>query len=166
MAAALALPAQENPLSTEAQQSWTRTKNNLIAAAEKMSEEHYSFKPAPESQSFGVLVSHTADSAMGQCSRYNGEAKKLGAGAMTAKADLVNALKSAMAECDKSYSSLTDAKATEMIAGGRGSASRIGTLYRNTIHMEHEYAQMAVHLRLKGLVPPSSDRGGGRGRGL
>ena len=27
---------QENPMSTEAQQSWTRTKNNLLAAAEKM----------------------------------------------------------------------------------------------------------------------------------
>src|SRR3982751_2981697 len=33
--------AQDNPLSTEARQSWTRTKNNLLAAAEKMSEENY-----------------------------------------------------------------------------------------------------------------------------
>ena len=55
------LPAEDNPLSSEAQQAWTRTKNYILAAAEKMPEENYSFKPAPESQSFGDLVAHTAN---------------------------------------------------------------------------------------------------------
>jgi hypothetical protein len=160
--AAFALQGQDNPLSTEAQQSWARTKNNIIAAAEKMPEENYSFKPAPESQSFRDLVAHTADSAMGACSGFNGERKQAGAASMTAKADLVGAIKAAMAECDKAYGSLTDAKATEMIPGRGGQRSRLGTLYGNTIHIEHEYAQMAVHFRLKGLVPPSSE---GRGMG-
>ena len=58
----------QDTLSTEAKQRWTQTKNNLIAAAEKMDEANYDFKPAAESQSFKVLVSHTADSAMGTCS--------------------------------------------------------------------------------------------------
>jgi hypothetical protein len=155
--------AQSDPLSTEARQSWARTKNNIIAAAEKMPEENYTFKPAPESQSFRDLIAHSADSAMGACSGYNGERKQAGAASMNAKAELVGAIKTAMAECDKAYESLTDAKATEMIQGRGGSRSRIGTLYGNTIHMEHEYAQMAVHFRLKGLVPPSSEgRGGGK----
>lgn len=150
--------AQENPLSSEAVQAWNRTKANLVAAAEKMPEEHYAFKPAAESQSFRDLVAHAADSAMGACTGYAGERKQAGAATMVAKAELVAALKSAVAECDKAYGSLTDAKATEMITGGRGgSRSRLGTLYGNTIHLEHEYAQMAVHLRLKGLVPPSSE---------
>jgi hypothetical protein len=158
IAGAGVLLAQENSLSSEAQQSWTRTKNNLIGAAEKMSEENYSFKPAPESQSFKDLVAHTADSAMGVCSGYNGEPRKLGAASKTSKADVVAALKEGLAECDKAYSSLTDAKATEMIDSRGGKRSRLGVLYGNTIHLEHEYAQMAVHLRLKGVVPPSSER--------
>ena len=158
LAAAFALNGQDNPLSTEAQQSWNRTKNNLLAAAEKMPEENYSFKPAPESQSFRDLVAHTADSAMGVCSGYNGERKQGGAASKTSKAEVVESLKTAMAECDKAYGSLTDAKATEMIAGRGGNRSRLGTLYGNTIHLEHEYAQMAVHFRLKSLVPPSSER--------
>jgi hypothetical protein len=163
LVAAFVLQAQSDPLSTEARQAWTRTKNNTVAAAEKMPEENYSFKPAPESQSFGDLVAHTANSAMGACSAYNGERKQGGAQATASKADLVAALKAAMAECDTAYGSLTDAKATEMIQAGRGgSRSRVGTLYGNTIHIEHEYAQMAVHMRLKGLVPPSSE---GRGMG-
>lgn len=158
VAGAAAIAAQENPLATEAQQSWTRTKNNLIGAAEKMSEENYGFKPAPESQSFKDLVAHTADSAAGVCSGFNGEPRKIGAASKTSKDELVAALKEGLAECDKAYSSFTDAKATEMIEARGGKRSRIGVLYGNTIHLEHEYAQMAVHLRLKGVVPPSSER--------
>ena len=151
------LIAQENPLSTELQQSWTRTKNNLLAAAEKMPEENYGFKPAPESQSFKDLVAHTADSGAGVCSGFNGERRQIGAASKTSKTDLVAALKEGLAECDKAYSSLTDAKATEMIEARGGKRTRLGVLYGNTIHLEHEYAQMAVHLRLKGIVPPSSE---------
>ena len=150
------LGAQENALSTEVQQSWMRTRNNLLAAAEKMPEDGYGFKPAPESQSFKDLVAHTADSAGGVCSGFNGERRQIGAGSKSAKADLVSALKEGLAECDKAYSSLTDAKATEMIEGRGGKRTRLGVLYGNTIHLEHEYAQMAVHLRIKGIVPPST----------
>jgi len=165
LAAAFALHAQDNPLSSEAQQAWERTKNNLIGAAETMPEADYDFKPAEPSQSFRVLVAHTADSAMRACSGLNGEMKQAGAADMTSKADLVAALKSAMGECDKAYGSLTDATAVQMVEGRRGSRSRLGLLYANTIHMEHEYAQMAVHLRLKGQVPPSSAGRGGMRRG-
>jgi hypothetical protein len=166
--AAIVLNAQAtppaNPLTTEAQQSWNRTIGNVIAAAEKMTEENYAFKPTAESMSFRDLVAHTADSAMGACSGFNGERKTAGAAQMQAKADLVGALKAAQAECEKSYTP-NDAKGLEMVTGGRGGArSRLSTLWGNTVHIEHEYAQMAVHLRLKGLVPPSSEGRGGMGR--
>ena len=154
------LLAQENPLSTEARQAWNRTKNLVVAAANTMPEEHYSYKPAPESQSFGDLVAHTANSAMGACSGYMGERKRAGVNGSSSKADLVAALEAAGAEnppCDSAYRSLTDAKVSEMVEGRRRSRSRLGTLYGNTIHIEHEYAQMAVHMRANGLVPPSSE---------
>lgn len=157
-AAALPLVAQDNPLSSEAQQSWNRTRGNLMGAAERMPAESYSFKPTPESQSFGELVAHTASSAMRSCSRVGGEAKQSTADATGSKESLVAALAAGLDECDTVYGALTDATATDMIEGRRGSRSRLGSLYGNTIHLEHEYAQMAVHLRLNGLVPPSSDR--------
>jgi hypothetical protein len=156
--------ASGNPLSTEAQQAWTRTIGNVVAAAEKMPEDGYAHKPSPESQSFRDLVAHTADSAMGACTAVSGERKTAGAAQMQKKAELVAAMKAAQAECEKAYT-LTDAKAVEMVTGGRGGPrSRISTLWGNTVHIEHEYAQMAVHLRMKGIVPPSSDRGGRGGR--
>ncbi len=154
--AALPLLAQDNPLSTEVQQAWGRTINNAVAAAEAMPEDKYDYKPSEESMSFRDLVAHTADSATGACSAYNGEMRRAGARDMTAKAELVAAMKGAKAECEMAYGSLTDAKATEMIQGRRGQRSRLGALYGNAIHIEHEYAQMAVHLRLNGVVPPST----------
>jgi uncharacterized damage-inducible protein DinB len=160
-----ALYSQTDPLSAEAKQAWTRTMNNVIAAAEKMPEDGYAYKPTPESMSFRDIVAHVADSAMGACSSLNGERKNAGAAQMQSKADLAGALKAAQAECDKAYT-LTDAKAVEMVTGGRGGPrSRLSTLWGNTVHIEHEYAQMAVHLRLKGIVPPSSEGRGGAGRG-
>ena len=150
----------ENPLSTEAQQAWTRTMGNAVAIAEKMPEENYAFKPSAESMSFRDLVAHTADSAMGACTSLSGERKTAGAAKMMSKAELVGALKAAQVECAAAYTP-NDAKGVEMITGGRGGPrSRLSTLWGNTVHIEHEYAQMAVHLRLKGLVPPSSE---GRG---
>lgn len=161
----LVLSAQDNPLSNEARQAWTRTRGNLVAAAEKMSDDGFAFKPTPESMSFQELVAHTADSAMAACSAVNGERKQAGAASKSGKADLVAALQAAMAECDTAYGSINDAKASEIIEGRRGRSSRLGALYQNTIHMEHEYAQMAVHLRLKGVVPPSTANRGPMGGG-
>jgi len=162
LTAGIALAQGSNPLTTEAQQAWNRTMNNVVAAAEKMPEDDYNFKPTPESMSFRDLVAHTADSAMGACSGYNGERKTAGAAQMKTKAELVGALKAAQAECDKAYAP-NDAKGTEMMTGGGGGPrSRLSTLWGNTVHIEHEYAQMAVHLRLKNQVPPSSAGRGGR----
>jgi hypothetical protein len=155
-AAAIPLHAQ-NPLSDEARQAWNRTRGNLLKAAEKMPEDKFSYKPAPESQSFGDLVAHAANSAMGACSAVGGERKQAGADAAGSKASLVKALEAGLAECDKVYGALTDANAKDMIASRRGERSRLGTLYGNTIHLEHEYAQIAVHMRANGIVPPSSE---------
>jgi len=158
--ACAALYAQTDPLSTEAKQAWTRTITNAAAAAEKMPEESYAYKPTPESMSFHDIVAHTADSAMGSCSALNGERKSAGAAKMQTKAELVGAMKAAQAECEKAYT-LTDAKGLEVFTGGRGGPrSRLSALWGNTVHIEHEYAQMAVLLRMKGVVPPSSERSG------
>ena len=148
----------QNPLIGEAKQAWNGIKNNLIKMADKMPDDAYSFKASPDIRTFGELVGHVADSEMRTCSTLNGEMKNLGAGKMTAKADLVAAIKEASAACDKAFEGITDANAFEMVKAGRGQSSRIGALVRNTTHANEEYGYMAVYLRLKGVVPPSSEK--------
>ena len=76
---------------------------------------------------------------------------------MTKKAELVAAMKESIAACDAAFANLTDATAVEMIKGPRGERSRLGMLVGNTTHSNEEYGYMAVYLRLKKVVPPSSE---------
>ena len=157
-AATCALQAQTgNPLITEAKQAYTNIKNNLLKMAEKMPEEHYGFKLTPEVRTFGQLVAHVADAQTRTCPAVKGEQKPANAASKTSKADLVAALKESFAECDNAFDSLTDATATEMIKGPRGQRSKLGALVGITTHDNEEYGYMAVYLRLKGIVPPSSE---------
>ena len=132
-------------------------KNNLLKMAEKMPEEHYAFKATADVRTFGALIGHVADSQARTCSTVNGEAKNLNAAAMTSKADLVAALKESFSLCDKAFDALSDAKATEMLAMGQRQSTRIGALLRTVSHSNLEYGYMAVYMRLKGIVPPSSE---------
>ena len=157
-AGSAALSAQTaNPMSTEVRQAYTGIKNNLMKMAEKMPEENYAFKPTPEIRSFGQLVGHVADSQVRTCSAVKGEMKTGTAGTKTAKADIVAALKESFAECDAAYDSLTDATAADMIKTARGQRTKLGALVGNTTHSNEEYGYMSVYLRLKGVVPPSSE---------
>ena len=160
LAAALAggaAQAQSNPLIGESKQAYNGIKNNLQKMAKKMPEENYSFKPTPDIRTFGQLVAHVADAQMRACSAVKGEQKQANAASKTSKADLVAALKESSAECDAAFESVTDANATEVIAAGRGKRSRLGALIGTVVHDNEEYGYMAVYLRLKGVVPPSSE---------
>jgi hypothetical protein len=152
--------APANPLSAEVKQASDRVANNLLRMAEKMPEEHYGFQPVPEIRTFAGTLGHTIDSRMRTCAGITGSGTQLGAANMKAKADLVAAMKSSIAECDKAFASLTDAGVVQLVTGARGGArSRLASLYGMVAHDNEEYGYLAVHLRLKGIVPPSSEGG-------
>jgi hypothetical protein len=148
-----------NPLSTELKASYTRVKNNFIKAAEKMPEENYGFKPMPEMQSFQERVVHIAASSMGPCSTLKGEPKTIDQKSLKSKADVVAALKDAFSTCDAVIDNLTDADAVTMVsAGGRGGQrSKLGMAYGLVGHTNELYGYICVYMRLKGIVPPSSE---------
>ncbi len=152
-----ALQAQTG-IAAEAKQAYQAVKNNITKSAEKMPEENYSFKPTPDIRSFAEVLDHVADSQMRTCSAVAGDQKTPNAAGKTSKADVTAALQESFAECDKAYDSLTDANASEMIKAGRGQRSRLGALTGNTTHDNEQYGIMTVYMRLKGMVPPSSDR--------
>lgn len=157
-AQATSAPQNTNPMIAELKQMYTNVKNNHIKMAEKMPEEHYGFKATEEIRTFGQLVAHVADSQARTCSAVNGEQKAVDAASKTTKADLVAAIKESYSMCDKAFDSLTDAKAAEMVSMGQRQRSRLGMLAGMVSHSNEEYGYMAVYLRLKSIVPPSSER--------
>lgn len=148
---------QSNPLITEQKASYTAIKTNFMKAAEKMPEESYAFKPAPEVESFGQRVAHIANQIRTCSAVTGGEPKQSSAAGKTAKADLVAALKESFDACDAAWASITDANATEMFQSPRGQRSKLGALIQNTIHDNEVYGAMGVYMRLKSVVPPSSE---------
>ena len=159
LAGATGLQAQTtNPLIGEMKRAYTQYKGFWTKVAASMPEESYGFKPVPEIRSFGEMVAHVADHQTGFCSSVTGPRKTGDAGTRKTKADLVAALATSYAECDKAWDSITDANATEMI----GQRSKLGTLITDVAHSEEEYGYISVYLRLSHIVPPSSDRGAGR----
>jgi hypothetical protein len=111
-------------------------------------------------RTFAGTLGHTIDVRMRTCAGVTGSGTQLGASNMKAKADLVAAMKSSIAECEKAFASLTDAAVVQMTTGGRGGArSRLASLYGMVGHDNEEYGYLAVQLRLKGIVPPSSEGG-------
>ncbi len=158
LAGSCALHAQNaSPMSAELKQMYTGVKNNLTKMAEKMPEENYSFKPVPEIRTFGQIIAHIADAQAGTCASVNGDQKSVGAASKTSKADLVAALKESFAICDAAYDSLTDETAGKMIKTRRGERSKMGALAGNVSHSNEEYGYLSVYMRLKSVVPPSSE---------
>jgi uncharacterized damage-inducible protein DinB len=156
--ASMVCAQNDSPLSGPLKQSYNGIKNNFVKAAEKMSEENYGFKPTPELQSFGQRVAHIADANARTCGAIKGEQKNLGAAAKTSKADLVAAIKESFDYCDSVFNALTDADASAMVNMGRGGPrSKLVTLYGLVVHDNEVYGTMTVYMRLKGVVPPSSE---------
>jgi uncharacterized damage-inducible protein DinB len=158
MAAQVFGQAATNPMSADVKASWNQIKANIAKSAEKMPEDQYAFKPAPEVRSFGQLIAHVADANYMICGAAKGEQKSMGVEkSKTSKADLIAALADSAAYCDGLYDSLTDASAAEMVKMFGRERTRMGALQMNVAHDFEHYGNLVTYLRMKSLVPPSSE---------
>jgi len=156
-----AVASQDNPLSAHNKFVYGGVKNILLRSAEKMPEENYKFKPTDAVRSYGQVVGHVADSQYLFCSIVLGEknpAPKIEQ-TKTSKADLIAALKGAFAYCDKAYDGMTDASAAQMVKFFGGDTPKLGVLTVNTIHSTEHYGNLVTYLRMKNIVPPTSEPG-------
>ncbi len=139
---------------------YTVAKGNLVKAAEQMPEENYAFKATPEVRSFGQLVGHVANANYMICSMALGEKNPNATDfeKTTAKAGLVQAIKDSFTYCDKAYA-MTDAAGVEEATLFGMKTNKMGILSFNSGHDMEHYGNIVTYMRLKGMVPPSSQRG-------
>lgn len=157
LAGSVSAAAQTSTIISEMKQFYTIRKGDLLKAADRMPAESYDFKPTPDVRTFAQLLAHIIDAQMGFCSSVNGQPKRINAASKTSKADLMAALKTSFEECDSAFDSMTEAKGNQMLKAGNSERSKLGTLLYATLHDNEEYGYMAMYLRLKGLIPPSTD---------
>jgi uncharacterized damage-inducible protein DinB len=150
---------QYNPLSTEAKSDYKIVRNFVVRAAEKMPEAAYGFRPTPEVRSFGQLIGHIADDQYRYCSAVTGEAKASEfERTEPPKTEMVAALKSAFAYCDSAYEGLIDATAAEKVKFLGRDVPKLIVFTLHAGHVWEHYGNIVVYMRLKGLVPPSSEK--------
>jgi len=152
--------ASQGPFSTYNKFFYARMKTILVSSAEKMPEENYNFKPTEAVRSYGQIVGHVADAQYMFCSVALGE-KNPGLKieqTKTTKADLVTALKDAVAYCDKAYDSMTDASGSQMVKLFDLDMPKLGVLNVNNMHNMEHYGNLVTYMRLKNIVPPTSEQ--------
>jgi len=152
--------AQDNPLSAFNKRAYGQVKIWLLASAEKMPEANYSYQPTDAVRRFGQLIGHAADAQYLFCSAALGE-KSPGLNiekTKTSKADLVAALKDAFTYCDKAYDTLTDATAAQTVKFFGQDMPKLSVLNVNIAHSAEHYGNIVTYLRLKNIVPPSSEQ--------
>jgi uncharacterized damage-inducible protein DinB len=152
----------DNPFSAINKRGYERTKGILLRSAEKMPEENYGFKPVDTVRSYGQIIGHLADAQYLFCSIASGEKNPEPKIEKTksAKADLIAALKEGFAYCDKVYDSMTDVEATQMVKFFGNDAPKYAVLSINIGHNMEHYGNLVTYMRIKGIVPPTSEQQG------
>jgi uncharacterized damage-inducible protein DinB len=132
----------------------------VLRTAEKVPENLYEFKPTADVRSLGAVLGHIADGNNLLCGMANGDktAPSSVNEKKTTRADLVAALKASFAACDKVFASTADANAATPVDFFGQKQTRLGMLAFNNSHMWEHYGNLVTYMRLKNIVPPSSER--------
>jgi uncharacterized damage-inducible protein DinB len=149
-----------NPLTRNAKIQFGALTGFVVRSAEKVPEDLYSFRATPEVRSMAELFGHVADAFFSMCSTAAGS-KPPRSGiekSVTAKAELIAALKEGVTYCNSVYDGMTDQKgSTETVPFYFGPTPRLSVLYFVVTHTYEHYGNLVTYMRLKNIVPPSSE---------
>ena len=151
--------AQANPYADAVKAQLAQIKAPIIRTAEKVGEDLYAFKPTPEVRSLGQLIGHIADGNYGICGMASGM-KPTASGiekSTTSKAALQKALADSFAFCEQALASMDEKKSAEMVKAFGSMQPRLMVLAFNNSHLNEHYGNLVTYMRLKGIVPPSSE---------
>ena len=128
-----------------------------------MPEADYGLKPGatPEVRSFGQLFGHVAAAQYGVCAVVKGVPNPMANRKLedfSAKADFVKILTGSFAFCDEAFATTTDENAMQFVKQGPNEIPRAAALFGLLAHNSEMYGIGTVYLRLKGIVPPSTER--------
>lgn len=147
-----------NPLSAFNKRAYPQVSSLVLRSAEKIPADLYGFQPTKAVRTFGQLIGHVAESQYMFCSAAVGE-KNPGPkveGVKTSKAELVAALKDAIAYCGKVYDAMDDATGAQA-SNLFGGIPKTSALSANMMHTMEHYGNLVTYLRLKEIVPPSAE---------
>ena len=153
----------QNPVSNGIRGLAQRQTKNIVDAAEEMPADKYGYKPTPAQMSYGDVVAHLIKEGNNYlCSAASGmkqpDADKFAG--TDPKDKLVAGLKASFKFCETALAQIQDAQLGDSIDffGGRKVTKALAGLITVADWADH-YSQMAIYLRLNGLLPPTAKKG-------
>src|SRR5918999_34159 len=161
LAATVAALDSATPVSDAVRSAANRAAANFIAAAEEMPADKYGFEPTPAQMSFGDVIGHMSAGNDALCSSIGGVAppKRSAVAAGTPKERLVARLRETFQFCESALAKVNDSRLEEKVPYfGDREVSRAQVLVAAAEEWAGHYSQLAVYLRLNGLLPPTAKR--------
>jgi hypothetical protein len=148
-----------SPVSDALRSTAQRDGRNLVAAAEEMPAGKYGFKPTPAQMSFGEVIAHLNEGNDFLCSKVSGveppKRAELAKGAPKEK--LVGRLKETFAFCESALAKVDDSKLSGKVPFfGDREITRAQAMFATATDWADHYSQLAIYLRLNGLLPPTA----------
>lgn len=143
-------------------------KNNVTRSGDKMPEEFYGVRPGTQEEvrTFGQQVAHIARYNYIWCSEARGE-KNPQEGVnpeqtLKTKAEIMKEVRDSFDYCDVPFNALNETNAGEVLtitqeSGRQVQQTRAGLLMLDLVHTEEVYGSIVTTLRIKNIVPPSSE---------
>lgn len=162
IAAALlpSLASAQSPVAEAFRDNARDVGKNLVAAAETMPADKYGFKPTPAQMSFADIVDHLSQGNDYLCGAITGMKASMRSkvGVADGKDAQVARLKETFGFCNEMLAHLDDAKLSEQIPMFGKTYSRAMVETITTGDWADHYSQMAIYLRLNGLLPPTAKK--------
>ena len=163
--------AQTATLSGDLLADWRQQKRMVMGIAEAMPEAAFSFKPTEAQRTYAEQILHVAGANVYLMQHLGGRAAapdvdttdfKIFGLSATSKAEVLEALGTGYDYGIAVLQEFSDDQLLETISGPQylGSVTRVKMAYFTLSHAMDIYGQMAVYLRLNGVTPPASRRGG------
>jgi len=154
-------PAPNSQVLIQLRSDWQAQKDMLVKIADAMPEDKFTYKSTPPQRSYGEQIMHVASSNVELLKMLGGNAAAPGFTAESAKtkAELLKALGDSYDYGTALLNELSETTVLEPVKDSPpwlGPASRARIIWTLLAHSMDIYGQMAVYLRLNGIVPPAS----------
>ncbi len=149
-AAAAASPAAEYA------QHFTALSQLSVSVAQAMPPDQYSFRPHPESMTFGELMMHIASTNYAFCAGLKDSSGPASPSTSAADKDaVVKFLNDSFEYCSGIIPQLTEAQLSQPHNSPDGRLPGREILLAMYVHVAHHRGQAEIYLRDKGIKPPS-----------
>lgn len=159
----------QSSMTAAVERLFNKIEGDILSSAEAMPENKYNFTPEnlrisgsdfKGVRSFAGQIMHLATDNILIWSAVTGDSIRAdiedvnGPKSITTKKDVIAYLKSSFAIGRKAIATLNDRNAMDMIEYGWRKLPRLDLVFYALTHANEHYGQMAIYLRLCGIIPP------------